>query len=101
MAERETAGGGAVSLSNQLMSETDAEHGILTAQSSDRSDDTGHIRGITGAVGNQNSIRLQGLNDLSGCVIGNNGNIAAARIQASDDAMADTAVDRNDVVLVV
>ena len=97
MAELKLVGLCTISERQDLVSQADSENGIFATQRPYGFNGLGHICGIAGTVGNHDSVRLQGANDLRGRVPGDDRDITAAPVHGAEDVLFHAAVDEDDM----
>lgn len=73
MTELQLVGLCAIGQSDDLVPQTDAEHGILSAQSTDGINDRLNVVGVARPIGNEHTIGLQGFYGFCRSVPGNYG----------------------------
>ena len=97
MTEFQLVGLCAIGQSDDLVSQTDAEHGILSAQRTDGINDRLNVGGVARSIGNEHTIGLQGFYRFCRSVPGNDGHITTPCIQRTDDIHFHSAVDGHDM----
>ena len=88
---------GTISERQDLMAQANAEDRAGAAKCFHGFDRLRHIRGISGAVGDHDPIRIQGSNDLWGSFPWHDRDITSAPVKRAQDVFLHAAVDEDDV----
>ena len=82
-----------ISQRNDLVTQTNSEHGIFTAKLPHHLDHTRNVLRISGAVRQEHTVRGYGFDFFSGGIPGKYGNITAPAVQSAYNILLHSAVD--------
>lgn len=98
MAELQLIGAGAIGKCQNLMTQADTENGVFSPKLTDKLSHTGHILRVSGAVGEEYSIRGQGFHLLGSGVPGQDSYVTAPVVELADNVPLHAAVNGGNVI---